>query len=263
MQKVNDNLYILIVLGVVGTLLLSVGIIYFFTSYIKKVALQKIELQKKETEYQARLFTAVIQSQEEEQRKIGKEIHDEAGSLLSSVKLRLSSAAMDATDQPVLKESIVAIDKLSAIIRNIAHLLSPPELELAGFHDALDSLCDGFSSDKISIKLQDDAAGFIPKNKFQLSVSLYRIIQELITNTIKHAGASVINIQVKNENNIFIIDYSDNGKGFDPANTDQQGLGTQNIQSRLMMIHATHQIETGEGKGFRFIIYLDHKFILS
>lgn len=262
MQKVNDNIYVLIVLGIAGMFLLAGGIIFFMRSYIKRVALQKLELQKKEMEYQAKLFSAVIESQQEEQRKIGKEIHDEAGSLLSSVRFQLSSAAMNESGNEVYKDSIATIDKLSTKIRNISHLLSPPELELSGFHEALDSLCDDFATDRMEIHLRDEVPGFIPKNKFQLSVSLYRIMQELITNTIKHANASVITIHVKNEHTRFVIDYADNGKGMHLTNSPMEGLGMQNIRSRLMMLHAEHRIETAAGKGFRMIISLDHQYII-
>ena len=263
MQKVNDNIYVLIVLGIAGMFLLAGGIIFFMRSYIKRVALQKLELQKKEMEYQAKLFSAVIESQQEEQRKIGKEIHDEAGSLLSSVRFQLSSAAMSESGNMVYKDSIATIDKLSNKIRNISHLLSPPELELSGFHEALDSLCDDFTTDKMEIHLRDEVPGFIPKNKFQLSVSLYRIMQELITNTIKHANATGITIHIKNEGNFFVIDFADNGIGINITNGSVEGLGMQSIRSRLLMIHATHRMESINGKGFRFILYLGHQFILS
>jgi signal transduction histidine kinase len=114
----------------------------------------------------------------------------------------------------------------------------------------------------IRINIQDDIPGFIPRDNFQLSISLYRIIQELITNTIKHAEASEIDIVIKNEGNTFILEYSDNGKGFDAEKIQMHGLGTQNIQSRLLMINASHIIDTAEGKGFRFIIYLEHPYII-
>ncbi|MBS1741725.1 MAG: ATP-binding protein [Bacteroidetes bacterium] len=261
MQKINDNIYVLISFGIIGTLLLSVGIIYFFSSYIRRIALQKVELQKKETEFQARLFTAVIESQQEEQRKIGREMHDEAGAILSTIKLRLSNAAEQQPGDTVLSESIASLNKLSGIIRNISHVLSPPELELSGFHDALDSLCNCFpSTGKTIIRLQDNSGGIIPKKNFQLSLSLFRVVQELITNSVKHAGASVINIHLHNKDNMLVIEYDDNGKGIDKSQLIK-GLGFQNIQSRLMMIHAAYTLGTEVNNGFRFNIYLEHRFI--
>lgn len=260
MQKINDNIYVLIILGIAGAMLLSGGLVYFLVSYFKKVAKQKEELQRAEMEYQAKLFTAVIQSQEEERRRIGKEMHDEVGALLAAVRLNMSSAAMHNETNNAVHENIRSIDKLIGIVRNVSHLLSPPELEYYGFHDAVQSLCDSFTSNnKIKINLTDDAPGFIPKNNFQLSLSLYRILQELITNTIKHASASSIYIHIKKEEENFVMMYNDNGNGFDMNAVQSTGVGLQNIQSRVLMIHGAYTMESAPDKGFMFVVKLAAK----
>jgi len=261
MQKINDNIYVLISLGIAGAFFLAAGVVFFFVAYFKKVARQKAELQKAELAYQASLFTAVIQSQEEERRKIGREMHDEVSSILSGLRLRMTAPSKKMeTDE----ESIAAVNKLSGIVRNISHLLSPPELEMSGFHEAVENLCESFSDNhSIQIVVNDAVPGFITKDKFQLSLSLYRILQELITNTIKHANASVINIHIKNEDGNFIVDYFDNGTGYNYNKEDTAGLGMQNIRSRLLLTGADHSLETAPGKGFHFIIYLSHQHIFN
>src|SRR5258705_10219288 len=113
MPKVNDNIYVLIALGIAGAFFLSAGVVFFVVAYFKKIARQKAELQKAEMAYQAGLFTAVIQSQEEERRKIGKEMHDEVSSILSAIRLRMSyPPGKTAIDE----ENIIAINKLSDIV---------------------------------------------------------------------------------------------------------------------------------------------------
>jgi signal transduction histidine kinase len=261
MQPVNDNIYVLIVISLLGGMLLAGGVLYVVVSYVRKIRRQKEELQQVELAYRSRLFTAVIESQEEERRKIGREMHDEVGSTLSAIRLGLSSRIMLEGEDERTLETIRSVDKLSTIVRNISHLLSPPELEYAGFHDALESLCDSFShTGQVEITIRDDAFGTIPLAKFNTALSLYRIFQELLTNTLKHAGATQINIHLYNEGTTFIAVYEDNGRGFDTEDSDS-GLGMQNIRSRLLMIQATCKLESAPGKGFKCTVYLGHQHI--
>lgn len=259
MPEVNDNIYVLIAISLSGAMLLAGGVVYFVVIYIRKINRQKEELREVELAYRSQLFTAVIESQEEERRKIGKEMHDEVGSTLSAVRLNLSSQLLREGDHPDLRENIRAIDKLSEIVRNISHLLSPPDLEYSGFHDALETLCDSFSgSDLVEITLLDEAHGTISRDRFSTGLSLYRIFQELLTNSFKHAQATQIRIHLRNEGTAFVASYSDNGTGVDLSTGHASGLGMQNIQSRVLMMHATCSIKSAPGEGFQCHIYLDH-----
>jgi signal transduction histidine kinase len=254
-MPVNDNIYVLIVISIGGGMLLTGGVLYFTLAYARKIRRQKEELQQIELAYRSRLFAAVIASQEEERRKIGRDLHDEVGSTLSAVRLSLSGQAMRAGEDPKASDDIRAIDKLSEIVRNISHLLSPPDLEYAGFHDALETLCDSFSSDELEIVIHDEARESAPVERFSTALSLYRIFQELLTNTVRHAQATRIGIRLHVEENQLVIAYSDNGKGCDPA-IHATGLGMQNIQSRILMMEAGSRLESAPGQGFQLTIYL-------
>jgi signal transduction histidine kinase len=254
-MPVNDNIYVLIGISIGGGILLTGGVLYFTLAYARKIRRQKEELRQVELAYRSRLFAAVLESQEEERRKIGRDLHDEVGSILSAVRLSLSSSAMRAGDDPKANEDIRAIDKLSGIVRNISHLLSPPDLEYAGFHDALETLCDSFASDGLEIVIRDEARETIPIERFSTALSLYRIFQELLTNTVRHAQATQIGISLHAEDNRVVIAYSDNGKGYDPA-VHAAGLGMQNIQSRILMLEADHTLDSAPGRGFRLTLYL-------
>jgi signal transduction histidine kinase len=259
-MPVNDNIYVLIAISLCGGMLLAGGVLYFVVSYMRKIRRQKEELQRVELAYQSQLFTAVIESQEEERRKIGREMHDEVGSTLSALRLNLSARLMQEGPDEKTSENIRAIDKLSAIVRNISHLLSPPDLEYSGFHDALESLCDGFTGTGVGITVCDEAKGTIPLEKFNTALSLYRIFQELLTNTLKHAEATQIDIHLRNEGNMLVASYADNGKGFEP-DMHASGLGMQSIRSRILMMQATFELESKPGNGFRCIVYLNHEHI--
>lgn len=261
MPQVNDNIYVLITIGLCGGMLLAGGVVWFVVAYIRKINRQREELQKVELAYQSQLFTAVIESQEEERRKIGREMHDEVGSTLAAIRLNLSSQLMREGADVKTEENIRSLDKLSAIVRNISHLLSPPDLEYAGFHEALENLCSNFDSDEVEITLQDEAPDTIPQTHFNTALSLYRIFQELLVNTFRHAQASQVHIHLRNEGSTFIASYTDNGKGFDTSDPDKPGLGLQSIQSRVLMMQATCKLESQPGKGFSCIIHLGHEHI--
>jgi signal transduction histidine kinase len=260
-MPVKDNIYVLIAISLCGGILLAGGVLYFVVSYLRRIKRQKEELQKVELAYRSQLFTAVIESQEEERRKIGREMHDEVGSTLSALRLNLSAQLMREGPDETTLGNIRSIDKLSAIVRNISHLLSPPDLEYSGFHDALESLCDSFEGPGVEITIVDEAKGTIPQEKFSTALSLYRIFQELLTNTLKHAGATEIHIRLSNEGHTFVASYADNGQGFNTSDIQGGGLGMQNIRSRVLMMQATCKLESEPGSGFRCTVYLDHEHI--
>jgi signal transduction histidine kinase len=257
-EKIGDNIFIVIIIATLGVLIISSAIFYLVIAYIKKTIKHKEEIQKRELEYQARLFASIVNSQEEERRNIGKELHDEVSSVLYALKLRLKSQL---TAENTV--NLEAIDKIIGITRNISHLLSPPEVELLGFHDSVKELCANFSANNstLRIELADEAEGFIPKTNFQLSLMLYRVIQELITNTIKHAHATDIHITIQNSDTRFHILYADNGIGLSTSGKSKSSLGFKNITSRLLLINATYNFIPGPG--FQFELWLDHKHILA
>jgi signal transduction histidine kinase len=258
LENTGDNIFILIIIGSLGALIISLAVFYFVVAYIKKTIRHKEEMQKREIEYQAQLFTTVVNSQEEERRLIGKELHDEVSSVLYALKFRLK-----ADSNPENTANLEAIDKIIVITRNISHLLSPPEVEMLGFHDSMKELCNNFSKSNgdLRIHLVDNADGFIPKKQFQVSLMLYRVLQELITNTIKHAQATEVNITILNTNDEFQIIYQDNGIGIKEELISPHSLGLKNITSRLLLIKANYQfIKTS---GFKFEISLNHQHIVG
>ncbi|HET9055377.1 MAG TPA: ATP-binding protein [Chitinophagaceae bacterium] len=249
----------MIIISISGIIFLCAVAIYFYIQSLKKVSRQKEDRQKMEVVYKASMLSVIIQLQEEERKKIGRELHDGIGSILAALKLRMSSTTSLLEKN---RENIRDIDTISNIVRNLSHLLSPPELELLGFHEAVESLCDTYQNkDGLQIIVNDAVPGFIPKNRLQLSLSLYRVLQELITNTVKHANASKIVIDIKNEKDTFVVDYFDNGIGFNEAGKIKPGLGMQNVYGRLLVIGATYRIQTSPGRGFRFTVFVDHKHI--
>lgn len=149
------------------------------------------------------------------------------------------------------------IDALITRVRDISHDLSPSGLEVFGLVDTLENLCDNIrNSSGINISIHNHAVGALEKIDINTSLALYRVMQELLSNTIKHAVAKSVDIEMQEEPNAVLINYSDNGKGFDQEKLKSRGIGLHNIKSRLDMINSTFVVKTAPGGGFGLSIRL-------
>lgn len=224
--------------------------------YIKSQNLmwqQRKDFQAIEIMQQRQLLSAVIESQEVERKRIGEDLHDEIGGTLSAIKLMLSAAKRNVNDQEVLVEAKQLIDKMIIDVRNIAHDLSPPGLTMFGLYHTIDSFVSLINkTGEIDVQVHHEP--YI-EDRFlteRVELALFRIITQLIANTLKHAKATQIALWFKPTNENLSIEYQDNGKGFDVAILEEQhGIGMQNIKSRLQMIDATYTLESKPSQGFK------------
>ena len=203
------------------------------------------------------MLNAVIDSQEVERKRIGQDLHDEIGGTLSAIKLMLNSLRNQLSEdqEEVMTEAKQLIDKMIVDVRHISHDLSPPGLAVFGLFatiEAFATLINNTGEIKISI-VQYEHLEELPFPE-KTALALFRVLTQLIDNTIKHANATEITISFKKAAHLEIT-YQDNGKGFDlDALEKRTGIGMQNIQSRLQMINATYQINTSAGNGFRLAV---------
>lgn len=140
------------------------------------------------------------------------------------------------------------------ISRKIAHDLLPPILEKFGLKSAIEELADDYNSSK---KIHIEYVLNYPKDLINKTSELhiFRIIQELINNSIKHGNAKNINLVIENQKPTLSIKYSDNGVGFDVTRAQyQKGLGMKNIESRIELLNATLEIKSEINKGTTFTI---------
>ncbi|MET0394829.1 MAG: histidine kinase [Chitinophagaceae bacterium] len=254
MQPLTDNIPLLVVLAMTGTALLVICFILLNIRQQNRLLLQKRRLQEAEIRYQKELLHAVIASQEQERRRIGMDLHDEVGSALSSLRMILGnwSGPGDAAATAGLQQQCKKIiDRVITDVRNISHNLSPLTRGVYGFSDAIEDLCDGVNqSGQLQVALQLDANGALNRLDDTAALALYRVVAELINNTIKHAGAREISLSFFIDNEQLAIDYADDGKGLPPAPDGRAGgMGMRNIESRLGMIGAAYRLQD-QGPGF-------------
>lgn len=247
------NIYYYVMVGMVGTFLLFVSMVLFYLKYRKNLLQQQYQMKEAEVHHQKALLHAVIVTQEQERKRIGMDLHDEVGSVLASLRLMVESFTdNDIHALPVAEFNVKCksvIDKIIGNVREISHNLSPSLKGIHGFHDAIQDFCDSInSSGRINIEV--NFVYNIDRVKLDENVSLafYRVIAELINNTIKHAKATKIDLVLSLKNGVYIIDYKDNGSGFiKTSKSSSQGMGMQNIESRLNMVNAKFKINNKEG----------------
>lgn len=200
------------------------------------------------------LMNAVIQAEENERSRIAKEIHDGIGPIMSTLKMYLEwlNKQEFINDHPdILDLSLNSVNEAIVTIKRIANNLSPHVLEKFGLPSALNKFVENIKKvSGVQFSLFIDL-----RNRFghSMEVSIYRIVTECITNTIKHAQASEIDLALHQDDQLIYLTYEDNGLGFlltDNIN-NPKGLGLNNINSRIKTMGGKVTIQTAPGAGFR------------
>ncbi len=265
-QEVSNGMFYMVLIGSAAGLLLALSLVLFYIRYQRRFILQQARQQKAELEHRQNLLNANIQSQEKERIRISKDLHDHVGSSLSNLRLmatRLTQPGVDVeTIKALTEEYKKNIDSVINDVRNISHSLSPAGLELWGFQEAIEEFCDKTATTAdIDIQVRDKSEGILKDLPFDAALSLFRIIQELVSNTIKHAGAKKITLTMTTDEDNVWLKYFDNGRGVNLTDGGKPGIGLYNIESRLNMIGGSYELVTASGEGYNFTIKLPKRIL--
>jgi PAS domain S-box-containing protein len=194
-----------------------------------------------------RLVTAL----EEERRRISRELHDEAGQALISLKYGLASIESNIPEnnkyaRQRLVESMDSIDRLMQQIRTLSHSLRPPVLEIAGINLCLKDYCDEIAK-RIGLPILYQGEE-IPGLSDEIGISLYRFVQEALTNIVKHARATKVEVRLQYGKDQVVLSVSDNGRGMD-VKPKSDGIGLIGIEERLTLIGGSLEIRSRKRKG--------------
>lgn len=245
----NDNFYFLLFLATAGTVLLTTLSILLVIVHRNRTLKQQKSMQQAALEHQKELVQAIVQSQEKERSHIGSELHDNIVNSIMVLTLLINKEDKQAALQ--LSEKIVTS------IRSLSHELSPASLRLFGLHEALNELAEQLEeANHLTIALQIDEAFTAPRITYETTLHLFRIIQELVTNTLKYAKAQNICIRLQMVDDGLTLYYSDDGKGFEYSNPGLRRNGMYNIESRLQVLKATYHFFSAPGKGVQMEINL-------
>ena len=258
----SNSIFLIFSIGTLGMVLLALSIFFFFVTYQKKMLKKQLELNEIRAKQQEEILINTITAQEKERKRIAQDLHDEVGAMLSVVKLNVGRIEKKSEEQVAKKlaaETKTYLDEVITQVRRISRSLLPPSLEKLGLFFALEELANWVNkSDQLKIVCWKSGEQFRFDTKKELAV--FRIVQELLNNAIKHSEATSIYINSRfSPYNYLMISVNDNGKGFELNEKMATGLGLKNLESRTQMMNAKFKMKSTPGKGTTAIIYLDTK----
>ena len=243
------TVYALSFLGVIIMLLFALAVVGFYVFYQNRLLKQQHALIKLETQQQQRLIKAGVESQEAERQRIAHDLHDSIGVMLATSQLYIRELSTTESSRELQDKAIDLLDEVLLSIRTITRDLAPETLLHFGLVEAIEDIV------QITNRLPGLTVYFQGATVERFAVSqelaLFRIVQELFANTIKHAEASEIRIKLEQLNSGLQFTYRDNGKGLAAEwSKKQQGFGLQNIRSRGQFLNAELYWSKPVGGGF-------------
>lgn len=250
-QKTIKNAFL------IGFLIILIPIIALLFVYYQKIQTQS-ELSKKQEEINTQkvksliqeqelnLIKAAIEGQDEERKRIAQELHDSIGGNLAGIKLQLSSLAKDSD---ALKTINNQIDETYQLVRDISHTLIPKKFKQNAFTDLVQEFAKSISNTStIQVAFHPHPKKNINKIDEKIQVELFKILQELMTNTLKHAHAKNVDIHLNLIGDELSLLFEDNGKGFNTLEKET-GIGLKNITSRIQKLKGTLHIDSSKNRG--------------
>lgn len=203
-----------------------------------------------------RVLTAVLRAEEQTRSEFSKELHDGLGPLLSSAKISLSAISRDEIDESrrdIFDNTLYVVEEALRSLREISNNLSPHVLSDFGLSRGIKNFIDR-SSTLHNVKISFVTNLRSERYNTDIEVIMYRVVCELVTNSLKHSGCSEIRLSLTSSGDILELQYSDNGRGFNPQAVMDCGMGLSNINSRINSLNGTFDIRSTKGKGMRATI---------
>lgn len=255
-EKENYIKNIIIISGLLVSVLISV----FLLSIFKRRKIEnklKIEAEiAKQNEIRSK---AVINAEEKERVRIAKDLHDGVGQLLSAAKLNLSSLqdklkSNDTESLQLLNNASNLVDDSVKEVRTVSHSMMPNALLKLGLASAIKDFINKLSQGN-KLKIDLEIVGLETRLEPNTETTLFRVLQEIVNNIIKHAKANYISVQLIQHENELTLMVEDNGIGFDTNKINSfEGIGLKNIQSRVAFLNGTINFDSTENKGTTIVI---------
>ncbi len=244
-------------LGGSGFLLLGSLGLWFF--YRQRQKLKNNEISVLQSQQEVVKLESLIDGEEKERNRLAQDLHDGINGDLAVIKYKISSieaSKFSKKEKTFYDDAINMLDNAVEQVRRISHNLAPPSLHNFDLIEAIQQFCSKQNaSHSVNISFQYFGNRLLLKKENETAI--YRIIQELLNNIVKHANATEALVQLNNHGNKLIITVEDNGKGFDVKNSNN-GIGLQNIKSRINFLKADLDINSST-KGTSFTIEIDLK----
>ncbi len=244
--------------GVAALIIISILI---YRNHKNKQEIQQAKIDELETEKQLTATEAVLKGEEQERTRLAKDLHDGLGGMLSGIKLSLNNMKgnliMTPDNAQAFERSMDMLDSSIKEMRRVAHNMMPEVLVKYGLDTALKEFCNDIGRSGV-LQVNYQSFGMDQATiELTVTVTIYRIVQELVNNVIKHAAARNILVQLhfSQPDKQLSITIEDDGKGFDPAILKQStGLGWRSIQNRVEFLKGKLDVNSSIDKGTSVLI---------
>jgi len=213
------------------------------------VLITDLTAQRQQAEFASRLQKV----QDDERKRIARELHDSVGQLLAAIGMNLNvvqsqSSKLDADGRRALSDNATLVQQVSSEIRTLSHLLHPPLLDVAGVVSALRWYVDGFA-ERSKIKVDLDIPADLGRLSPNIEITIFRIVQECLTNIHRHSGSATAAITLQQKDNVLVLQVRDSGKGI---SLDKQqeltlgrgGVGVEGMRERLKQLGGSLEINS-------------------
>ena len=255
LQQVQLQKRFFLINSLVGsTVTLLIILLFFYRTYTHKQKLQQQRIGELETLQKLTATEAVLKGEEQERGRLAKDLHDGLGGMLSGIKHSFTAMKgnliMTPENHQAFERSLDMLDSSIHEMRRVAHNMMPEALVSFGLDTALNDFCNDINQSG-ALKITYQSFGLEDVEIDQtISINLYRIVQELINNTMKHSGAASAIVQLTKSNEQLSVTVEDDGNGFDTTILKtNKGIGWVNIQNRLDFLKGKLDITSKKGEG--------------
>lgn len=236
-----------------GATALIIILLLGYRNYTHRQKLQQQRIAELETEKQLLATQSLLKGQEDERSRMAKDLHDGLGGMLSGVKLQLGAMKgnliLTGETSVLFNNALDKLDESISEMRRVAHNMMPEALIKLGLQQALQDYCEGISTSR-TLTVNTEFYGLEQRMDAATEVTIYRIVQELVNNAVKHAHAFNVLVQVMRQGELLSITVEDNGKGFDTSQwQDKSTAGLLNIQSRVSYLRGRMDIKSQPDSG--------------
>jgi signal transduction histidine kinase len=234
--------------------IITIGLIFFFVYYRNKQN-QKLKLKEEIIRQQDIASKAILEAEDNERRRIAGDLHDSVGQILSAVKINLSSLQSNIKGENSARyENIMnMVDSACKEVRAISHNMMPNSLLRSGLVAAIKEFISQIDADVLKVQLE--TTGLNQRLDHHTEMVLYRVMQECVNNVIKHAQASILDIQIIKDDEGISVMIEDNGIGFDTTQQNE-GIGLANLKTRIDFLKGQIDIQSALGKGTLVAIFV-------
>lgn len=245
LNKKNQYLWVLVFASLF--LLILIISIYFYT---KKLAKEKEinhsqKLKEIAQQEELKITKAILEGEEKERERVGKDLHDGLGGMLAGVKINFSAWAsqnLEPENKQNFNEILHQLDHSVTELRNISRNLMPESLLKLGLETALKDLCEFYS--RIDLHIDFQPIDINSKLPLAVQINIFRIVQEILANAVKHSEAENILLQCSQSNDVFLITIEDDGKGFSQDSSSTKSMGLHNLKTRVDYLKGKMEINS-------------------